>query len=107
MTARREVSVPCPKCGQSNADTVRYCTRCHFPLRFVCPACAHVQPRGGTCEACGVDFVKYAMVQLAQVELRSERQQARKKKQVVVFREVVLAVVTGGFSLLKYLRPRR
>ena len=56
---------------------------------------------------CGVDFVKYGMVQLAQVELRSERQQARKKKQAVVFREVVLAVVTGGFSLLKYLRPRR
>ena len=101
------MSIPCPKCQQGNPDTVQFCTRCHFPLRFVCPACAHVQERGGTCEACGVDFVKYGMMQVARMKAQSERESARIQKRTTVFREVVLAVLTGGFSLLKYLRPRR
>jgi hypothetical protein len=41
------------------------------------------------------------------MKLESERGTARMKKQGAVFREVVLAVATGGFSLLKYLRSRR
>jgi zinc-ribbon domain len=102
-----QASVPCPKCGQSNPDSVRFCTQCHFPLRFVCPACAHTQRAGGACEACGVEFAKYGMTQLSRLKLESERETARMKKQSAVFREVLLAVATGGFSLLKYLRPRR
>jgi len=101
------MSIACHKCGQSNADSVRFCTKCHFPLRFVCPACAHTQRVGGTCEACGVQFEKYGLTQLSRMKLESERETARLQKQTSVFREVVLAIATGGFSLLKYLRPRR
>ena len=101
------MSVPCSKCGHSNPDSVRFCTQCHFPVRFVCPACAHTQPHGGACEACGVDFAKYGMAQLSRLKVESERATARMKKQTTVFREVVLAVATSGLSLLKYLRPRR
>ena len=101
------MSIACHKCGQSNADSVRFCTTCHFPLRFVCPACAHTQRVGGTCEACGVQFEKYGLTQLSRMKLESERETARLQKQTSVFREVVLAIATGGFSLLKYLRPRR
>src|SRR6266508_5335482 len=101
------MNVTCPKCGVSSPNTARFCTRCHFPLRFVCPACAHVQDRRDTCEACGVDFVKYAMARVAQITARSEREAARMQKRSAVFREVILAVLTGGLSLLKYLRPRR
>ena len=101
------MTIVCPKCGQSNSDSVRFCTRCHFPLRIVCPACAHVQGQGGVCEACGIDFVQYGMAQLAKVKLESEGETARMKKRSGIFREVVLAVASGGFSLLKYLRPRR
>jgi double zinc ribbon protein len=101
------MSVPCPKCRQDNPETARFCTRCHYPLRFVCPACAHEQSHGGACEACGVDFLKYGMMQLAQAKIRSELETAKLNKRSTVFREVVLAVLTGGFSLLKYLRPRR
>ena len=101
------MSIACHKCGQSNPDSVRFCTKCHFPLRFVCPACAHTQRVGGTCEACGVDFEKYGLTQLTRMKLESERETARLQKQTSVFREVVLAIATSGFSLLKYLRARR
>ena len=101
------MSIACDKCGQSNLDSVRFCTKCHFPLRFVCPACAHTQRVGGTCEACGVEFEKYGLTQLSRMKLESEREKARLQKQTSVFREVILAIATGGFSLLKYLRSRR
>ncbi len=101
------MSVGCPKCRHDNPETVRFCTRCHTPLRYVCPACAHVQAHGGTCDACGVDFFKFGMAQLAQVTLREEGQSARMQRRAGVFREVVLALLTGGLSLLKFLRPRR
>jgi methionyl-tRNA synthetase len=101
------MSIACHKCGQSNPDSVRFCTKCHFPLRFVCPACAHTQRVGGTCEACGVEFEKHGLTQLSRMKLESERETARLQKQTSVFREVILAIATGGFSLLKYLRSRR
>ena len=101
------MSIACHKCGQSNPDSVRFCTKCHFPLRFVCPACAHTQRVGGTCEACGVDFEKFGLTQLSRMKLESERETARLQKQTSVFREVILAIATGGLSLLKYLRARR
>lgn len=101
------MSVACQKCGQENQDTVRFCTTCHFPIRFVCPACAHTQRQGGLCEKCGVEFATYGMAQLSRLKVESERETARMKKQSATFREVVLAVATGGFSLLKYLRFRR
>ena len=101
------MSVACPKCGRSSPDSVRFCTTCHFPLRFVCPACAHTQREGGACEACGVEFAKYGLTQLSRMKLESERETARLKKQSAIFREVILAFATGGLSLLKYLRSRR
>jgi hypothetical protein len=64
---------PCPKCGQVNVETVRFCTRCHTLLRYACPACHHLQPHGGKCDACGVDFVEY---ETAQLRLARERAQA-------------------------------
>src|SRR5437016_1977405 len=68
-----QASVPCPKCGRSNRDSIRFCVQCHFPLYFVCSACAHKQRAGGVCEACGVDFDKLGMTQLARMKLESER----------------------------------
>jgi hypothetical protein len=59
------------------------------------------------CEACGVEFVKYGMAQLIQMEVQSKRDIGRMKKRSAMFREILLAVATGGVSLLKYLRPRR
>ncbi len=73
MTETAPAGSPCPKCGQDNLETVRFCTRCHTLLRYACPACHHLQPHGGKCDACGVDFVEY---ETAQLRLARERAQA-------------------------------
>ena len=73
MTETAPAGSPCPKCGQENLETVRFCTRCHTLLRYACPACHHLQPHGGKCDACGVDFVEY---ETAQLRLARERAQA-------------------------------
>src|SRR5580698_8054978 len=49
----------CPKCGATAREVARFCQRCHMTLRFSCPACKNEQRTGGTCEKCGVDFLKY------------------------------------------------
>jgi len=73
VTQTAPAGAPCPKCGQENLETVRFCTRCHTLLRYACPACHHLQPHGGKCDACGVDFVEY---ETAQLRLARERAQA-------------------------------
>ena len=73
MTETAPAGSPCPKCGQENLETVRFCTRCHTLLRYACPACHHLQPHGGKCDACGVNFVEY---ETAQLRLARERAQA-------------------------------
>jgi hypothetical protein len=101
------LSVSCPKCAKANADATQFCTQCHFPLRFTCPSCANVQRQGGACERCGVDFLKYGMMAASQLKLQLERDAAKRLKQTTVFREVLVAIATGGLSLLKRLRARR
>jgi zinc-ribbon domain len=49
----------CPKCASKARDTARFCPRCHATLRYECPACFHQQVHGGSCDKCGVDFLKY------------------------------------------------
>ena len=73
-------------------------------LRFTCPACQHVQRRGGTCEQCGVDFVKYAAILQFQMEqkVRAEREKAKARSAAV--KQIVLLPITGGWSLLKYVK---
>src|ERR1700723_3009953 len=51
--------IKCPKCAADAREVARFCPRCHATLRFECPACKHEQRKGGSCEKCGVDFVKY------------------------------------------------
>ncbi|SRR5487761_1433258 len=94
----------CPKCGNGNPETARFCVRCHMPLRLTCPACQHVQTHGGTCEKCGVDFLKYATILQFRMEqtVRSEREKAKARNEVV--KQVVLLPITGGWSLLKYVK---
>ncbi len=101
------MSVQCPRCRQKNPGTTEFCARCHAPLRYVCPACKHAQARGGKCDGCGVDFAKYAMMQLAQVKTQLDRERERVRSRYVLIKHLVLAPVTGGLSLLKYFRSRR
>lgn len=94
----------CPKCGHDNAETARFCVHCHMTLRFTCPACEHIQAHGGTCDACGVDFVKYAAVLQFQMEQTARAEREKAKARTAAVKQVVLLPVTGGWSLLKYVK---
>jgi len=96
----------CPKCRQQNPETVQFCRRCHTPLRYVCPACRHVQPAGGKCEQCGVDFAKYAVMLQFQAQAQAEQAHRRLRTRTSILKHIVLLPVTGGLSLLKFLRAR-
>lgn len=94
----------CPKCGQLNPQDARFCSRCHATLQFVCPACQHRQLRGGMCERCGVDFIKYALALQFQAEGEARRERERAKSRNALLKQLLLLPVTGGWSLMKYLK---
>lgn len=106
MTETAPAGSPCPKCGQENLETVRFCTRCHTLLRYACPACHHLQPHGGKCDACGVDFIEY---ETAQLRLARERAQAATAPRVspvtrgTIMGVILLLVVIGAWLGLKRL----
>jgi len=100
------MSVKCTRCRQENPETARFCSRCHTPLRFTCPACGHAQSHGGTCDACGVDFLKYGLVHLGRMQVEAARERARERHRHELFRQLALVPLTGGLSLFKYLRNR-
>src|SRR5712691_5816002 len=44
----------CPRCGQSNPSTARFCNSCGTDLSVACPACGHGNTQGSRfCNACG------------------------------------------------------
>lgn len=94
----------CPKCHHENPETARFCVRCHMTLRFSCPACHHTQEHGGKCDQCGLDFGKYAGVLGFQMEneVRAEGERVKTRNDLV--KQALLLPVTGGWSLLRYLR---
>jgi len=98
--------VECPKCRQLNPETAQYCLRCHTPLRYVCPACKHVQREGGKCEQCGVDFAKYAMMLQFQMQSQVQQKRQRSKARTSIIKQILLLPITGGLSLLGFLRSR-
>jgi hypothetical protein len=92
----------CPKCQSANSDAAQFCTRCHATLRFLCPSCRHSQDHGGACDACGVDFGKYAAMLVAQEQIDADKEHARVRERVGLWKQVFLLPITGGFSLLKH-----
>jgi hypothetical protein len=97
----------CAKCGHENPETNQFCARCHAPARFTCPACKHSQDHGGQCDHCGVDFVKYATMLVFQGQTAAQQERSRKKGRSEVFKQILLLPITGGWSLLKYLRETK
>lgn len=97
----------CAKCGHDNPDTNQFCLRCHAPTRFTCPACKHTQDHGGHCDQCGVDFIKYATMLVFQGQTSTQQARLRKKGRGEVIRQILLLPITGGWSLLKYLRESK
>jgi hypothetical protein len=96
----------CPKCHEDNAATAQFCTRCHTPLRYTCPACKHVQTHGGQCDQCGVDFAKYAAMLMFSAQDTARRDHERTRERTSFVKQLLLLPITGGISLLKFLITR-
>jgi predicted amidophosphoribosyltransferase len=94
----------CPKCQQENSDTAQFCSRCHMTLRFVCPTCHNIQRHGGTCDKCGLDFMKYAVTLQYEMQAKADKERAKLRTRSSILKQILLLPVTGGFSLLKFFR---
>jgi len=95
--------VKCPKCGTDVREVARFCPRCHMTLRYTCPSCANEQRHGGTCEKCGVDFVKYLGAVVSGKKAQSDAIHDRLQKRSNLIVNLLLIPMTGGVHLLKYL----
>jgi hypothetical protein len=98
--------IKCPKCGADAREIARFCPRCHATLRYECPACKHEQRKGGSCEKCGVDFVKYIGAVVAGKKIEADQIHDRIERRTGIIKQVLLLPITGGFSLIKYFRNR-
>lgn len=91
----------CPKCSAEARDVARFCPRCHATLRFECPACHHEQRQGGTCEKCGVDFMKYITAVVAVKKAASEANHSKFEERSSVLRNLVLLPFNMGLPLIR------
>ena len=87
----------CPKCQAENPDSAQFCLKCHAPVRFICPACRHVQDHGGQCDRCGVDFMKYASLLIFQGKTKAQQERERMKSRNSMITQLVLLPITGGW----------
>ena len=98
--------IKCFKCGADAREIARFCPRCHATLRYECPACKHEQRKGGSCEKCGVDFVKYITAVVAAKQIEADQVHERIERRTGIIKQVFLLPITGGLSLLKYVLKR-
>ncbi|HXN72169.1 MAG TPA: zinc ribbon domain-containing protein [Candidatus Acidoferrales bacterium] len=98
--------IKCPKCGSDVREIARFCQRCHATLRYECPACKHEQRKGGSCEKCGVDFIKYISSVVAAKRIEADQVHDRIDRRTVIIKQVFLLPITGGISLIKHFLKR-
>ncbi len=91
----------CPKCGTEARDVARFCRRCHATLRYQCPACQHEQRQGGTCEKCGVDFLKYIAAVVAAKQTEADAITERHERRSTFLKNVLSLPLTLGIPLLR------
>ena len=97
-----KLAMQCLKCDHTNSKTAQFCTRCHTPLRYTCPACKYVQTHSGKCDKCGVDFAKYAGVLMFQTQMKAGREHEGFQRRTSLLKQILLLPFTWGFSLLRY-----
>jgi hypothetical protein len=93
----------CPKCGSPVRDVARFCQRCHATLRYECPACHHAQRHGGSCDKCGVDFLKYLSAVVAGKKIEADAEHERLERRSMLMRNVLYIPFTLGIPLLREL----
>jgi len=93
----------CPKCKAEARDIARFCPRCHATLRYTCPSCKHEQRQGGTCEKCGVDFLKYITAVVATKQVEADAVHERLEQRSTFLKNVLMMPFNMGIPLLKQL----
>ena len=101
--ARYNVPMQCPKCKAEARDIARFCPRCHNTLRITCPSCKHEQRTGGTCEKCGVDFLKYITAVVAGKQAESDAVHDRIEQRSSLMRNIMLIPFNFGIPLFRQL----
>jgi zinc-ribbon domain len=103
VTTLSGAKIKCPKCGSEARDVARFCSRCHMTLRYFCPACKHEQRHGQKCDMCGVDFAKYVFAIMSTKRVAGDALRDRMDRRTNFVTQAILAPLTCGLSLLKYL----
>jgi zinc ribbon protein len=99
--------IKCPKCSTEVREVARFCTRCHATLRFQCPSCAHEQRHGGTCEKCGIDFLKYIGATAAAKKIEADRSHDYLERRSTLLKNILYIPFTLGIPLIRmFLTPR-
>jgi transcription initiation factor IIE alpha subunit len=93
----------CQKCSAEAPESAKFCPRCHTPLSFECPSCGNRQTHGGTCEKCGIDFVKYASVLIASKKAEADASHERSVRRATLLKNLLLSPITGGIPLIRQL----
>jgi hypothetical protein len=70
-------------------------------LRYECPACKNEQRHGGTCEKCGVDFLKYIAAVVSAKKSEADAEHERLEHRSRLMRNVILTPFTLGIPLLR------
>lgn len=93
----------CPKCATPVRQVARFCPRCHATLRFQCPSCGHEQRQGGTCEKCGVDFLKYIGAVVAAKQAEADMIHERLEQRSTLLKNILMTPFTLGIPVLRSL----
>jgi len=72
-------------------------------LRYKCPSCAHEQRHGGTCDKCGVDFLKYIGAILSAKKVEADAAHERLEERSTLMKNVLLTPFTMGIPLIRSL----
>jgi hypothetical protein len=93
----------CPKCKSEASEAVRFCPRCHTTLRYECPSCRHQQKQGGTCENCGVDFLKYLNMMLVSSRAEADAAHQRNAQRSTLLKDILMSPFNMGIPLIRNL----
>ena len=91
----------CLKCGTEVREVARFCQRCHATLRYQCPSCKHEQRRGGSCEKCGIDFLKYITAVMSAKKAETDLEHERLEQRSSLLKNLMLMPFTLGIPLLR------
>ena len=93
----------CPKCKADARDIARFCPKCHATLRYQCPSCGHEQRQGGTCEKCGVNFLKYITAVVATKRVEADATHERIEQRSSLLKNLLLIPFNMGIPLVRNL----